>query len=162
MSELFGTTGTMDGRPLSTYIRIPPALPATTLCPGCYEGFFYTDSDIVDSPRLKYIPVLPAKKLETRCYYYMFYSNGSSVSDKSDRFYCYTILAEDVTKDGFLNTFFHAKYFKIANPDIIPKLGAATGSGTGRLDKHGVIYCPTDPGNKLPTGWKWVKIPPLE
>lgn len=153
--------GTLFGG-LSTYIRIPPALPATTLCPGCYKSFFYNDSDKEDS-RLEYIPVLPAKKLETGCYYNMF-SAGSyrSVSDKSDKFYCYTILAEDITKDGFQNTFRYAKYFKIINPDIIPKLKAATGGSTDKLDRHGIIYCPTDPGNKLPTGWKWVKIPPLE
>lgn len=162
IGTLFGSTGTQDGSSLSTYIRIPPALPATTLCPGCYNQFFYNNSDKEPS-RLEYIPVLPAKKLETSCYYNMFYAgSGNSVSDKSDRFYCYTILAEDITKGGFQNTFYLAKYFKIINPDIIPKLQSATGSGTDRLDKHGIIYCPTDPGNKLPTGWKWVKIPPLE
>lgn len=159
-SELFGTTGTMDGSCLSSYIRTPPALPATTLCPGCYAHLFYNNKK--GPSRLEYIPVLPAKKLETSCYEHMFFNgDGGSVSDKSDRFYCYTILAEDVTKGGFLNTFRYAKYFKIINPDIIPKLGAATGSGTDRLDKRGVIYCPTDPGNKLPAGWKWVKIPPM-
>ena len=161
MSTLFGTTGTMDGSCLSTYIRTPPALPATTLCPGCYVEFFYNHSDKEPS-RLEYIPVLPAKKLEANCYNSMFFARSNSVSNKSDRFYCYTILAEDVTTNGFLNTFYSAKYFKIINPDIIPKLQSATGSGTGRLDKQGIIYCPTDPGNKLPTGWKWVKIPPLE
>ena len=92
----------------------------------------------------------------------MFDSSGSSVSDKHDKLYCYTILAEGTTAGGFLNTFSYAKYFKIVDPDIIPKLGGATGGNTTRLDKHGIIYCPTDPGNKLPTGWKWVKIPPLE
>ena len=145
---------------LSTYIRIPPALPATTLCPGCYESFFYNDSDTEES-RLEYIPVLPAKKLEVNCYENMFYSSSNSVSDKYDKLYCYTILAEDAT-GGFLNTFLRAKYFKIINPNIIEKLKNATGSGTNRLDRHGIIYCPTDPGNKLPTGWKWIKIPPLE
>lgn len=162
IGTLFGTTGTMDGSCLSTYIRTPPALPATTLCPGCYAEFFYNHSDKEPS-RLEYIPVLPAKKLETGCYYNMFYAYSyRSVSDKSDRFYCYTILAEDITKGGFRNTFLYAKYFKIINPDIIPQLQSATGGGTNRLDKHGIIYCPTDPGNKLPTGWKWVKIQPLE
>ena len=157
IGTLFGSPG--NGGMMSSYIRIPPALPATTLCPGCYEYFFYNDQE--GKSRLEYIPVLPAKKLETGCYYSMFYrGSGSSVSDKHDKLYCYTILAEDVK--GFLNTFLYAKYFKIVNPDIIPGLGAATGSGTDRLDKHGIIYCPTDPGNKLPTGWKWVKIPPLE
>ena len=154
--------GTLFGRAggFSDYIRIPPALPATTLCPGCYESFFYNYDG---KSRLEYIPVLPAKKLETECYYNMFLSGGGlSVSDKHDKLYCYTILAEDVTKDGFLNTFLHAKYFKIINPDIIEKLKNATGGSTNRLDKHGIIYCPTDPGNKLPAGWKWVKIPPLE
>lgn len=161
IGTLFGSAGTQDGRSLSTYIRVPPALPATTLCPGCYALFFYNHSDSEPS-RLEYIPVLPAKKLETRCYYSMFFARSyNPVSDKSDRFYCYTILAEDITKDGFQNTFLYAKYFKIINPDIIPKLMTATGSGTDRLYKHGIIYCPTDPGNKLPTGWKWVKIPPM-
>lgn len=153
ISGLFGS--------LSTYIRTPPALPATTLCPGCYKDFFYNDSD-TEKSRLEYIPVLPAKKLETECYYSMFYRRSLSVSDKHDKLYCYTILAEDVTKNGFQNTFSHAKYFKINNPDIIPKLSNATGSGTGRLDNYGVIYCPTDPGSKLPAGWKWIKIPPME
>ena len=160
MSNLFGTTGTMDGRCLSTYIRIPPALPATTLCPGCYKQFFYNTSD-TEKSHLEYIPVLPAKKLETGCYYAMFFCDSKSVSDKHDKLYCYTILAEDAT-GGFQNTFRRAKYFKINNPDIISKLGNATGSGTGRLDNHGIIYCPTDPGSKLPKGWKWVKIPPME
>lgn len=153
ISGLFGS--------LSTYIRTPPALPATTLCPGCYKDFFYNDSD-TEKSRLEYIPVLPAKKLETECYYSMFFRRSLSVSDKHDKLYCYTILAEDVTKNGFQNTFSHAKYFKINNPDIIPKLSNATGSGTGRLDNYGVIYCPTDPGSKLPAGWKWIKIPPIE
>lgn len=158
IGSLFGGPSS-DGRAISTHIRIPPALPATTLCPGCYEYFFYNREG---KSCLEYIPVLPAKQLETGCYYSMFYSSsGLSVSEKHDKLYCYTILAEDAP-DGFLNTFMYAKYFKIVNPDIIPKLGSATGSGTGRLDKHGIIYCPTDPGNKLPTGWKWVKIPPLE
>ena len=147
-----------DGSMISSYIRIPPALPATTLCPGCYKYFFYNRSG---KSRLEYIPVLPAKKLERECYYFTFYSDGSGVSDKHDKLYCYTILAEDTT-EGFPYTFLYAKYFKIVNPDIIPKLGGAPGDSTTRLDKHGVIYCPTDPGNKLPTGWKWVKIPPLE
>lgn len=160
--SMIGTLfGQANSNGLNNYIRIPPALPATTLCPGCYEAFFYNALDKEPS-HLEYIPVLPAKKLETGCYYDMFYANYNSVSDKSDRFYCYTILAEDITKGGFQNTFYSAKYFKIINPDIIPKLGSATGSGTGRLGRRGIIYCPTDPGNKLPTGWKWVKIPPLE
>ena len=153
MGRLFGD--------LNTYIRVPPALPATTLCPGCYAFFFYNDSENNPS-RLEYIPVLPAKKLETGCYYNMFYARSyRSVSYKSDKFYCYTILAEDAT-GGFQNTFYHAKYFKINNPNIIPQLSNATGSGTERLYQRGIIYCPTDPGSKLPTGWKWVKIPPLE
>lgn len=159
---LFGLPGTSGGSSLSSYIRTPPALPATTLCPGCYKYFFYNNIES-GSAHLEYIPVLPAKKLETGCYYGMFFARSyNTVSEKSDRFYCYTILAEDITKSGFENTFFHAKYFKIINPDIIPKLKAATGGSTDRLDKHGIIYCPNDPGNKLPTGWKWVKIPPLE
>ena len=152
--------GTLFGNPngLNTYIRIPPALPATTLCPGCYKYFFY---NYKGKSRLEYIPVLPAKKLKTGCYYGMFFSSSfESVSTKHDKLYCYTILAED--DKGFLNTFLYAKYFKINNPDIIPGLGDATGDSTNRLDRHGIIYCPIDPGNKLPTGWKWVKIPPLE
>lgn len=161
IGKLFGSAGTQDGRSLSSYIRIPPALPATTLCPGCYEYFFYNSLD-KENAHLEYIPVLPARKLETNCYYSMFGCDANSVSDKHNKFYCYTILAEDITKGGFLNTFLRAKYFKIINPDIIAKLKAATGSGTNKLDNHGIIYCPTDPGNKLPAGWKWVKIPPME
>lgn len=151
MGRMFGS--------VSSYIRRPPALPATTLCPGCYS-FLFSNSER-GKARLEYIPVLPAKKLERSCYYGMFASNYASVSDKSDRFYCYTILAEDNTAGGFLNTFRRAKYVKIVNPDIIPGLAAATGGGTDRLDNYGIVYCPTDPGDKLPAGWKWVKIPSL-
>lgn len=159
--SMIGTLfGQANSNGLNSYIRIPPALPATTLCPGCYASFFYNSLDKGDA-HLEYIPVLPAKKLETSCYYDMFYCNSSSVSDKHDKLYCYTILAEDAT-DVFLNTFSRAKYFKINNPGIISQLSNATGSGTGRLDNYGIIYCPTDPGNKLPAGWKWVKIPPIE
>lgn len=159
IGSLFGDVTGSSG--LSSYIRRPPALPATTLCPGCYKKlFFFNNKD--EKAHLEYIPVLPAKKLERECYELMFGTNYSSVSDKNDRFYCYTILAEDITAGGFSNTFYRAKYFKIVNPDIIPRLAAATGSGTGMLDNYGIIYCPTDPGNKLPAGWKWVKIPPLE
>ena len=154
IGTLFGDAGGF-----SDYIRIPPALPATTLCPGCYESLFYNYKGV---SRLEYIPVLPAKKLETGCYYKMFFSGGSSVSVKHDKFYCFTILAEDVTKGGFLNTFLYAKYFKINNPDIISQLGGATGGSTNRLDEHGIIYCPIDPGSKLPAGWKWIKVPPIE
>lgn len=161
IGTLFGTLVNMDGSLLSTYIRTPPALPATILCPGCYECFFYNKAK--EPSRLEYIPVLPAKKLETKCYEDMFFTGSyHSVSAKSDRFYCYNILAEDVKADGFLNTFYLAKYFKIVNPDIIPKLGAATGGATERLDRNGIIYCPIDPGSKLPAGWKWIKIPPME
>lgn len=147
---LFGTSGTMDGSGLSNYIRTPPALPATTLCPGCYEFFFYNSKK--DKVRLEYIPVLPARKIETNCYKYMFYSESSlSVTDKTDKFYCFKILGENT--GGFDHTAKDMKYIQVNNPNIISSLPKY---------KYGIIYCPTDPGNKLPTGWKWVKIPPLE
>ena len=138
---------------LHNYIRIPPALPATTLCPGCYEGFFYYDPDGgVDSHRLEYIPVLPAKKTETECYRYMFSADSySSVTNKTDKFYCFKILAETPVNSSYMAD--NMKYIQVNNPNIISSLPKY---------KYGIIYCPTDPGNKLPTGWKWVKIPPLE
>ena len=151
IGTLFGTAGTMDGSFLSTYIRTPPALPATTLCPGCYERLFYNDSDTGPS-RLEYIPVLPAKKPETNCYRYMFHSgNSTSVTDKTDKFYCFKILAENAR--GFDYIARDMKYIQVNNPDIISSLPTY---------KYGIIYCPIDPGSKLPAGWKWIKVPPME
>ena len=150
IGNLFGQSNSNTG--LNSYIRIPPALPATTLCPGCYEAFFYCDGDQVDYPHLEYIPVLPAKKLETNCYRYMFYSESIiSVTDKMDKLYCFKILAENNV--GFDHAVVDAKYIQVNNPNIL---------GALQKYKHGIIYCPTDPGNKLPAGWKWVKIPPME
>ena len=150
IGTLFGTTGTMDGSSLSTYIRTPPALPATTLCPGCYECLFHYRAD--KGPfRLEYIPVLPAKKLETDCYNYMFYSYSSPLTAKTDKFYCFKILAEN--NIGFDYIASNMKYIQVNNPDII---------GSLPTDKHGIIYCPIDPGSKLPAGWKWIKVPPME
>lgn len=152
MGRLFGTTGTMDGRPLSTYIRTPPALPATTLCPGCYEAFFYNLNS--DKVRLEYIPVLPAKKLETNCYKLMFYSRESArITDKTDKFYCFKILAENTDTDGFYQMAKDVKYIQVNNPNII---------GSLLTYEYGIVYCPIDPGSKLPVGWKWIKIPPME
>ena len=151
MGTLFGTTGTMDGSMLSPYIRTPPALPATTLCPGCYAEFFYNSTD-KGSSHLEYIPVLPAKKLETDCYKYMFSSKTSaSVTDKMDKLYCFKILAENTA--GFNHTVQNAKYIRVNNPNILGALSKY---------KYGIVYCPTDPGNKLPAGWKWIKVPPME
>lgn len=161
IGKLFGG---VNDRGLSTYIRVPPALPATTLCPGCYYGFFYNSNRDGVPSHLEYIPVLPAKKTERDCYTYMFqgYGYSSPVSAKHDKVYCYTIYAEDVTAGGFSYTYRFAKYFKINDPNIIPKLGTVGQDNPDGLDLNGIIYCPTDPGNKLPAGWKWVKIPPLE
>ena len=151
MGGLFGNAGTMDGSGLSSYIRTPPALPATTLCPGCYEFFFYNKTD-KGKLRLEYIPVLPARKIETNCYRYMFYSDTfASVTDKTDKFYCFKILAENT--GGFDHTAEDMKYIQVNNPNIIRSLPTY---------KYGIVYCPTDPGNKLPTGWKWIKVPPME
>ena len=151
IGTLFGTTGTMDGRMLSSYIRTPPALPATTLCPGCYAYFFYNGVDKGNS-HLEYIPILPAKKIETDCYKFMFYPEGSaSVTDKTDKLYCFKILAENT--GGFDHIAQDMKYILVNNPNIIGSLPTY---------KHGIIYCPTDPGNKLPAGWKWIKVPPME
>lgn len=155
IGKLFGD-GTSSAC-LSSYIRRPPALPAITLCPGCYEFLFYNRTDNMESC-LEYIPVLPAKKLERGCYNSMFSASGyHSVSAKNDRFYCYTILAEDITAGGFIGAFQRAKYFKIINPGIISQLKSASNN----LDNYGIVYCPTDPGDELPAGWKWVKIPSL-
>ena len=137
---------------LHSYIRIPPALPATTLCPGCYEAFFYCDNELVDSTRLEYIPVLPAKKLETDCYRYMFHVDGyTPFTDRTDKFYCFKILAENAR--GFDHIAQDMKYIQVNNPNIISSLPTY---------KYGIIYCPIDPGSKLPAGWKWVKVPPME
>ena len=151
IGRLFGEANSSTG--LHSFIRIPPALPATTLCPGCYEAFFYYDPDSgVDSHRLEYIPVLPAKKLETDCYYRMFDSESYlSVTDKTDKFYCFKILAEN--NSGFSYIAQNMKYIQVNNPNIIGSLPTY---------KYGIIYCPIDPGSKLPAGWKWVKIPPME
>ena len=150
IGTLFGGNGTMYGSCLSTYIRIPPALPATILCPGCYEDFFYNHANKEPS-RLEYIPVLPAKKLETDCYRFMFYSESTSVTYKTDKFYCFKILGENAL--GFDHMAQDMKYIQVNNPDII-----------GPLPKYnyGIIYCPIDPGNKLPAGWKWIKVPPMQ
>lgn len=151
--SMIGTLfGESNSNGLHSYIRIPPALPATTLCPGCYEAFFYWDTDLVDSARLEYIPVLPAKKLETDCYRYMFYSESYlSVADKKDKFYCFKILGEN--NIGFDHIACDMKYIQVNNPNIIGSLPKY---------KYGIIYCPIDPGSKLPTGWKWIKVPPME
>ena len=151
--SMIGTLfGGANSNGLHSYIRIPPALPATTLCPGCYEAFFYLDTDLVDSARLEYIPVLPAKKLETDCYKYMFYSESYlSVTDKTDKFYCFKILGENAYKLDHMAD--NMKYIQVNNPNIIGSLNKY---------KYGIIYCPIDPGSKLPAGWKWVKIPPME
>ena len=151
--SMIGTLfGQSNGNGLHSYIRIPPALPATTLCPGCYEAFFYWDTDLVDSTRLEYIPVLPAKKLETDCYKYMFYSESYlSVTDKTDKFYCFKILCENT--GGFDHIAKDMKYIQVNNPNIIGSLPKY---------KYGIIYCPIDPGSKLPAGWKWIKVPPME
>ena len=149
IGTLFGATNSSG---LHSYIRIPPALPATTLCPGCYEAFFYCDRDLVDSARLEYIPVLPAKKLETDCYRNMFYSESYlSVTDKTDKFYCFKILGEN--DRGFDRMAMDMKYIQVNDPNIIGSLPKY---------KYGILYCPIDPGSKLPAGWKWVKIPPME
>lgn len=149
MGTLFGQA---NSNGLNSLIRIPPALPATTLCPGCYEAFFYHDPDMADSPRLEYIPVLPAKKLETDCYRNMFYPEGyASVTDKMDKLYCFKILAENTA--GFNHTAANVKYIQVNNPNIISALSTY---------EYGIVYCPTDPGSKLPTGWKWIKVPPME
>ena len=151
MSGLFGATINMEGSSLSTYIRIPPALPATTLCPGCYEYFFYNHAD-KEPYRLEYIPILPAKKLETDCYAHMFYSDTyPTVTDKTDKFYCFKILGENTR--GFDYMAQDMKYIQVNNPDIISSLPKY---------KYGIIYCPIDPGSKLPAGWKWIKVPPME
>ena len=151
--SMIGTLfGEANNNGLHSYIRIPPALPATTLCPGCYDAFFYWDTDLVDSHRLEYIPVLPAKKLEVDCYRYMFYSESYlSVTDKMDKFYCFKILAENA--QGFSYIARDMKYIQVNNPNIIDSLPKY---------KYGIIYCPIDPGSKLPAGWKWIKVPPME
>ena len=151
MSNLFGEP---NSNGLNTYIRIPPALPATTLCPGCYAAFFFNTNENVDYPYLEYIPILPAKKLEQNCYKSMFGANSeyATVTDKTDKFYCFKVLAEE-TNGGFYRTAHRAKYIQVNNPNIINALSP---------DHYGIVYCPIDPGSKLPAGWKWVKIPPME
>lgn len=149
MGNLFGRANSYG---LNSHIRIPPALPATTLCPGCYEAFFFNTNEKVDSTYLEYIPILPAKKLEVDCYKSMFYANNTykTVTDKTDKLYCLKILAEN--KTGFNRTVADARYIQVNNPNILDALPKY---------KYGIIFCPTDPGSKLPTGWKWIKVPPM-
>ena len=148
--------GTLFGNPnrngLHSYIRIPPALPATTRCPECYDSFFYCDSELVDSTRLEYIPVLPAKKLETDCYRYMFHVDGyTPLTARTDKFYCFKILGENAR--GFDYIAQDMRYIQVNNPNILDQLPKY---------KYGIIYCTIDPGSKLPAGWKWIKVPPME
>lgn len=150
MGNLFGQS---NSNGLNSFIRVPPALPATTLCPGCYEAFFFNTNEKVDSTYLEYIPILPAKKLEVDCYKNMFAANSAyeTVAGKTDKLYCFKILAENTT--GFNRTVQNAKYIQVNNPNILDALPKY---------KYGIIFCPTDPGSKLPTGWKWIKVPPME
>lgn len=146
MSELFGS--------LSSYIKIPPALPATTLIPKCYYKLLY--NSLETESKLEYIPALPATTIATDCYTYMFGTtsfNHYTVTRKTDKFYCFNILAESGEIKYLCGGI---KYLRINNPSTLSVIKTSTSAPV--FDTIGVVYCPVDPGNKLPAGWKWIKI----
>lgn len=146
MSGLFG--------PLSSYIKIPPALPATTLIPKCY--YYLLHNGLEKESKLEYIPALPATTIAADCYTYMFgsVSDGSyAETKKSDKFYCFNILAES-GEIRFLST--GIKYLRINNPSTLSVIKNSSSAPT--FNDIGVVYCPVDPGKLLPAGWKWVKV----
>ena len=146
MCDLFGS--------LSSYIKIPPALPATTLIPECYRDLFF--NSLEKESKLEYIPALPATTIAVDCYTDMFnsISNGFyAVTKKTDKFYCFNILAES----GEINFFTRGiKYLRINNPSTLSIIKKST--STPPFNGIGVVYCPVDPGKLLPAGWKWVKV----
>ena len=146
MSGLFGR--------LSSYIKIPPALPATTLIPKCYSSLLY--NSLEKESKLEYIPALPATTIAADCYTNMFGSvsnNFYAVTNKKDKFYCFNILAES----GEINYLCRGiKYLRINNPSTLSVIKNSTTSPT--FNNIGVVYCPVDPGKLLPAGWKWVKV----
>lgn len=145
MSELFGS--------LSSYIKIPPALPATTLIPKCYYKLLYNQLEKVS--KLEYIPALPATTIATDCYTDIFNSTSSvyPVTKKTDKFYCFNILAES----GEINYICEGiKYLRINNPSTLSVIKNSSSKPT--FSSIGVVYCPVDPGSKLPAGWKWIKV----
>ena len=149
MSELFGS--------LSSYIKTPPALPATTLIPKCYYGLL--KNNLEKESKLEYIPALPATTLAADCYTYMFSSVSSNyyaVTNKTDKFYCFNILAESGKIELLCGGI---KYLRINNPSTLSVI--KNSSSTPTFNNLGVVYCPVDPGSKLPAGWKWIKVPPM-
>lgn len=148
MSGLFGN--------LSSYIKIPPALPATTLIPACYKSLLY--NSLETESKLEYIPALPATTIATDCYTSMFNSTSKvyAVTKKTDKFYCFNILAES-GEIHFLSE--GIKYLRINNPSTLSVIKKS--SSTPVFNPIGVVYCPVDPGSKLPAGWKWIKVPPM-
>ena len=146
MSGLFGN--------LSSYIKIPPALPATTLIPGCYKSLLY--NSLEKESKLEYIPALPATTIATDCYTNMFSSvsgNHYVVTKKTDKFYCFNILAESGKIEYLCGGI---KYLRINNPSTLSVIKNSSTAPT--FNEIGVVYCPVDPGKLLPAGWKWVKV----
>lgn len=145
MSELFGS--------LSSYIKIPPALPATTLIPKCYYKLLR--NNLERESKLEYIPVLPAKTIAQDSYTDIFSSTHAtySVTHKTDKFYCFNVFAES----GEINYLCeNIKYLRINNPSTLSVIKSTSTSPT--FDDIGVVYCPVDPGNLLRAGWKWIKV----
>ena len=146
MSNLFGS--------LASYIKIPPALPATTLIPGCYKYLLH--NGLERESKLEYIPVLPATTIADDCYTDMLGSVSNdryTVAKKSDKFYCFNILAESGKIEYLCSGI---KYLRINNPSTLSVIKDSTTQP--RFNDIGVVYCPVDPGKLLPAGWKWVKV----
>ena len=71
-----------------------PALPATTLRPGCYYGMFAGCTSLANAP------ALPATKIDSSCYEYMFYgctslTKAPALPATSLGMYCYRFMFKD-------------------------------------------------------------------
>ncbi len=119
-------------------LTTPPALPATTLTPHCYNGMFNGCSSLTTAP------VLPATTLAEFCYYSMFRNSGLTTApvlpatDLTDCYNCYDSMFDNCSS--------------LTTPPALPATTLADGCYSYMFEGSGITSAPTLAATTLAPG----------